>query len=198
MRKNVAGQHVAFQMVSSTDGSAVTTGTPEVYYTIDGGTQGTGSGTAAHEGNGCWSYAPAQAETNGNHVAFTMVLSGAISQSVNVYPVGYDPSDAVRLGLSALPNAAADAAGGLPISDAGGLDMDAIVSNVLTSQLTESYAADGAAPTLTQAIMLILQALTEMTISGTTVTIKKLDGSTTAATLTLDDATTPTSKTRAS
>ncbi len=44
-----------------------------------------------------------------------------------VHPiVGYSSSDAVRLGLSALPNAAADAAGGLPISDAGGLDMDAM------------------------------------------------------------------------
>ena len=36
-----------------------------------------------------------------------------------------DFSDSVRLGLTALPNAAADAAGGLPISDAGGLDLDA-------------------------------------------------------------------------
>jgi len=40
--------------------------------------------------------------------------------------VAYDPSDAVRMGLTALPNAAADAAGGLPISDAGELDMDAL------------------------------------------------------------------------
>ena len=67
---------------------------------------------------------------------------------------------------------------------------------VLTTQLTESYAADGAAPTLAQAIFLIQQALTEFAISGTTTTIKKLDGSTTAATLTLDDGTTPTSVTR--
>lgn len=90
MRKNVASQYVAFQMNSTTDGSAVTSGTPTVYYTIDGGTQGTGAGTATHEGNGQWSYAPAQAETNGNHVAFTMALSGAISQTVNVYPVSTD------------------------------------------------------------------------------------------------------------
>jgi len=68
---------------------------------------------------------------------------------------------------------------------------------VLTTQLTESYAADGAAPTLAQAIFLIQQALTEFAISGTTTTIKKVDGSTTAATLTLDDGTTPTSVTRA-
>lgn len=113
-------------MVSATDGSDITSGTPAVYYTIDGGTQGTGAGTSTHEGNGQWSYVPAQPETNGDHVAFTMVISGAISQTVNVYPVSYDPTDSVRLGLTALPNAAADAAGGLLISDAGGFDVDAI------------------------------------------------------------------------
>jgi hypothetical protein len=37
--------------------------------------------------------------------------------------------DGVRLGLTALPNAAPDAAGGLPISDAGGLDLDAKLAN---------------------------------------------------------------------
>jgi hypothetical protein len=77
------------------------------------------------------------------------------------------------------------------------LSASAAFTAVLTTQLTESYAADGAAPTLAQAIFLIQQALTEFAISGTTTTIKKLDGSTTAATLTLDDGTTPTSVTRA-
>jgi len=90
VRKNTAGQHIAFQMNSATDGSAVTSGTPTVYYTIDGGTQATGGGTSTHEGNGQWSYAPAQAETNGNHVAFTMAISGAISQTVNAYPLSTD------------------------------------------------------------------------------------------------------------
>lgn len=42
---------------------------------------------------------------------------------------GVNLQDAVRAGLTALPNAAADAAGGLPISDAGGLDMDSIKSD---------------------------------------------------------------------
>jgi len=119
MRKNTAGQVVAFQAVSTADGSAVTTGTPVVYYTIDGGTQGTGAGTSTHEGNGCWSYAPPQAETDGNHVVFTFALSGAVSQSVNLYPVSFDPTDSVRIGLTALPNAAAGAAGGLPTDSTG-------------------------------------------------------------------------------
>lgn len=87
MIKNTAGQVVAFQMISVTDGSDVTTGTPTVYITGDGGVQATGTGTIAHEGMGQWTYAPVQSETNYNHAAYTMVLAGAVSQTVNVYPV---------------------------------------------------------------------------------------------------------------
>ena len=75
---------------------------------------------------------------------------------------------------------------------------DISVSDVLTTQMTEAYAADGTAPTLTQALMLIQQVLTEFNIAGTTYTIKKVDGSTTAATGTLNNATDPTGMTRAS
>lgn len=74
---------------------------------------------------------------------------------------------------------------------------DISVADILASQLTESYAADGAAPTLTQALMLIQQQLGDFSISGTTMTVKKVDGSTTAGTFTLSDATNPTSITRA-
>ena len=72
-----------------------------------------------------------------------------------------------------------------------------IVSAVLTTAMTESYNTDGAAPTLTQALCVIMQTLTEASTSGTTMTVKKLDGSTTALTITLNDASTPTSITRA-
>jgi hypothetical protein len=73
----------------------------------------------------------------------------------------------------------------------------AIATAVLTTQMTESYAADGVAPTLAQAVFLIQQGLLERAVSGTTETIKKLDKSTTAATYSLDDPDAPTSKTRA-
>jgi hypothetical protein len=72
-----------------------------------------------------------------------------------------------------------------------------IANAVLTQQMTESYAADGTAPTLAQAQFAIQQFLQETNVSGTTLTVKKLDGSTTAMTFTLDDATSPTSLTRA-
>ena len=71
------------------------------------------------------------------------------------------------------------------------------VADILITQMTESYSADGAAPTLAQSLMMIQQILGEFAISGTTLTVKKVDGSTTAGTYTLDDATSPTSLTRA-
>lgn len=69
---------------------------------------------------------------------------------------------------------------------------------VASAALTESYGTDGSALTLNQILYLILSRLTEFSTSGTTITSKKLDGSTTAATYTLDSASAPTSITRAS
>lgn len=74
---------------------------------------------------------------------------------------------------------------------------DISVSDVLTTQMTEAYAADGVAPTLAQALFLIQQLLGDFSISGTTLTMRRLDGSTTAATFTLNDAGSPTGITRA-
>lgn len=153
---------------------------------------------------------------------------------------------------TALPAAAADAAGGLAISDAGGLDLDAILSRLGTpsdlgsgatiaanlvdieaqtddigaagagltavpwnsawdaevqsevldalnsDNLTEAYAADGAEGSVAEILYMLLAVLTEFAVSSTTMTVKKLDGSTTAATFTLDDADDPASITRAS
>lgn len=67
-----------------------------------------------------------------------------------------------------------------------------------TIQLTESYNADGAAPTLEQALFVIMQRLTEFSMAGSTITVKKLDGSTTAYELTTNSPTSPTSSTRSS
>ena len=108
--------------------------------------------------------------------------------------VGFTASDRLILG-----NIEADT-NELQTDDVPGLIAalnDISAADILTTALTESYAADGSAPTLTQAVLLALQHLSESSISGTTKTVKRLDGSTTAATFTLDDASTPTSITRA-
>lgn len=262
--------------------------------------------------------------TGANHVEVGGTVTGMVVFGGRVRLVDYDPEDTVRLGLTALPNAAADAAGGLPISDAGGLDMDAIlvdtnslndtkIPNTLnttalgnigidwanvenptsivdlsatdiqlcdtittytgnivqtgdafarlgapagvsvsadiatidtvvdgiqtdlsngtdglgaiktdtaailadtgtdgvvvsadgftdiwaTTTLTEAYATDGSAATPAQLLYMIWSALSDFSISGTTITTKRLDGTTTSMTFTLDDGTNPTSRTRA-
>ncbi len=71
------------------------------------------------------------------------------------------------------------------------------VNDVLSTQMTESYAANGVAPTLAQSLFLTMQNLQNFSYAGTTQTVKGIDGATTIATYTLDDAVNPTSKTRA-
>lgn len=72
------------------------------------------------------------------------------------------------------------------------------IAALFTTAMTEAYPTDGSTVTPAQALYLILAHLNERTVSGTTITLKKLDGSTTAATFTTNDANTPTSITRAS
>lgn len=87
MKKNVASQVIGAQMVSASDGSAFT-GTVTVYVTGDAGTQAVGAvgnGVCVHEGNGFHTYAPSQAETNSDHIAFTFVGTGAVPATVQVY-----------------------------------------------------------------------------------------------------------------
>jgi len=62
------------------------------------------------------------------------IVTGMVVIGCYIQLVACDPFDAVRLGLTALPNAAADGVGGLPISDAGGLDIDAKLAN--TNEVT--------------------------------------------------------------
>lgn len=65
-----------------------------------------------------------------------VVASGknAVASPIFVEITDVDLRDNVRGGMTAIPNAAADAAGGLVISDAGGLDMDSKLAN--TNEIT--------------------------------------------------------------
>jgi hypothetical protein len=78
------------------------------------------------------------------------------------------------------------------VADAGTEIAAAVATAILTTQMTESYRAAGAAPTLAQAQFEMIAHMGDMAISGTTKTIKKIDG-TTAKTFTLDSSTAPTS-----
>lgn len=87
MIKNTSGQRIGAQMLTASDGTPFT-GSVTVYVTGDGGTQAlgsVGSGVCTHHGNGYHSYAPSQAETNFDLVAFTFIGTGALAATVQVY-----------------------------------------------------------------------------------------------------------------
>lgn len=138
MKKNVAGQTVGAQLISKTDGTAVTTGSTEVYVTGDAGTQTASSGSpsgAVHEGQGYWSFMPTQAETNYDHVAFTFVNSSAVNVTVQIYTSFPQTGDNfTRLGAPAGASVSADIAA-VKAGD------DLIKAN--TDKLGDTFVADG-------------------------------------------------------
>lgn len=113
MKKNVASQSIGAQLVNATTGAAFT-GAVTVYVTGDNGTQAAGSvgsGACTHEGNGYHSYAPSQAETNYDHIAFTFIGTGAVPATVQLYTDTPQTGDAfARLGAPAGASVSADIA----------------------------------------------------------------------------------------
>lgn len=72
------------------------------------------------------------------------------------------------------------------------------IDAILTRPMGESYAADGAPASLTQALYELLALFGEASVSGVTLTIHQRDGVSVAATYTLNDALNPTAITRTS
>lgn len=136
--------------------------------------------------------------------------AGAITATV----VADGTIDAATFAAGAITAAAiADGAIDAATFAAGAIDASAIAANAIGASeigpdaitdiwqgtaITESYAADGSAATPAQLLYMIWSFLAEKNIVTTTLTAKKLDGSTTAMTFTLNDGTTPTAITRAS
>jgi hypothetical protein len=87
--------------------------------------------------------------------------------------------DATQTSVAALPTAAQNA------------------TAVGSYSIPDSYATDGAQPTIAQALLEVLQFLTEKSVTSTTLTVNKPDGTSAAMTFTLNDASSPTSITRA-
>ena len=150
-----------------------------------------GGGSAADVADAVWD------EASSGHAGagtYGKALSDILTDTAEIGSAG--------AGLSGVPwNAAWDAEVQSECADALAAydpptkaEMDAM----WTTAATESYAGDGAAATPAQLLYMILCSVSEFAISSTTITGKKLDGSTTAMTWTIDSAVSPTSRTRAS
>lgn len=113
-----------FLLVSATDHITPATGlTPTVTIRKSGGSFASPTGAVTEIANGWYQVAGnATDSATLGPLALHVASSGSNDPCDDMfYVVAYDPHDAVRQGLTALPNAAAGASGGLPLSvDASG------------------------------------------------------------------------------
>lgn len=141
LKQSSTARALYFLMVDSTDHVTGKTGlSPTVTICKEGGSFAAPAGAVSEVSSG-WYKVAGNATDTGTLGSLLLHATGTAADPVDLRfdVVAFDPADAVRLGLTALPNAAADAAGGLPISDAGGLDMDAQVVtkiNALPASIT--------------------------------------------------------------
>ncbi len=122
----------------------------------------------------------------------TNITAGTITTVTNLTnaPTAGDFTSTMKTSLSAATPA-------VTVSDKTGFALTSAYDFAKgTVAMTESYAANGATTTPAQALYAIQQYLTTFAISGTSYTVKKLDGSTSAFVVTLNDGTTPTAATR--
>jgi hypothetical protein len=176
MKKNAAGQKIGAQMISASDGSAFT-GAVTVYVTGDAGTQASGSvgsGACVHEGNGFHTYAPSQAETDYDHIAFTFIGSGAVPTTVQVYPTTIDTQVAAVKAKTDLIPATPAATGDAMTLTTG--ERNSVADAMLNRDM--SAGTDSGSPTVRTPRQALRILRNKWSISGVTQTITKEDDST--------------------
>lgn len=115
LKQSSTAQSLPFLLVSSTDHIAGVTGlSPTVTLSKAGGSFASPSGAVTEIGNGWYKVAGNATDTN---TLGSLILhatgTGADPVDVEFAVVAFDPQDSVRMGQTALPNADAEASGGL-------------------------------------------------------------------------------------
>lgn len=115
LRKNVASQFLHIAGVNASTGAIVAGATWTMRRCLDG-TFAAGGATLTEDGStGFYKVALTQADTNGNNIGYFFTATSCVPVALNVVATAADPTDSVRFGLTALPNAAAGANTGLPV-----------------------------------------------------------------------------------
>lgn len=113
LRKNVAGQFLTIAAVNATTGAALSGATISMRRCLDGTFAAGGATITEDTGLGFYKAALAQADTNGNNVGYFFTATNMVPVNLTGCTTAADPTDAVRFGLTALPNAAVSGVGGL-------------------------------------------------------------------------------------
>ena len=130
---------ITFGMVDSADHITSKTGlSPTVVISKNGGSFSAPSGAVTEVGNGIYVLAANSTDRNtlGSFELYA-TATGADPVNASYVIVAYDPFDAMRLGLTAVPNANAGAAGGLPTVDSSNA-VKANLTQILGTLLTET------------------------------------------------------------
>jgi hypothetical protein len=133
--------------------------------------------------------------TRAGYLDSVLLAANANQRTVNVTGSNHVAADIHELQPAVIDNTHF-AAGAIDSNALAASAATEIATATQTSAMTESYRAAGVAPTLAQAVFELLAHMGDSSISGTTKTLKKIDG-TTAKTFTLDSSTAPTSITEA-
>ena len=218
-RNNASPERLAIGSIYLIADGTIQTSGASVRVMPQGGAASGGGGTLACDAtSGVWHYIPTQAETNYTSFMVAVYKASCTTACITIVTSAESTAGKVSLGsaqtasitgslsgsVGSVTGAVGSVVGHTPqtgdsfarLGAPAGASIAADVAAILTTALTESYAADGAEGTAAQLLYWIQQMLTELSFSSTTGTVKKLDGSTTAGTVTLGDASNPTSITR--
>lgn len=130
--------------------------------------------------------------------AFAAITPTVTERGNGWYAVTLDATHSDTVGDLVLRITNAGAEGERLLTVVANLEADtySALNTLLTTALTEAYAADGSTASVAQLLYMIWSRLAQFGVVGTALTTKQLDGATTAMTFTLDSATAPTSAIR--
>lgn len=206
MFKNVASQKIAlFAFIPSTglpktgDAAQITMYVAKDYGSVTALTDTSATEMDATNAKGWYVCDVAQAESNADALVFTGKSSTSdvslVGQLIYTTPPKFNTVVIDAAGLVDANVVKVGPTGSGTAQTAG--DLKASITAILTTAMTESYSTDGSTRTAAQALYELMSFLFEANISSTTLTSKKIDGSTSAMTFTLSDATNPVTITRA-
>lgn len=213
LKKNTATQYVYFMLTKASDNTALTGASVTGYRYIDGAAEAAVTGTVSEDAHGTYHLVTSAADTNGTTIGYTFTASTAKPVTVTLLTTAADLSDTVRLGLTSLPNAAANAANGLLTNgtSTGQLSVASGVAQADVAKIrgtTSAGAVGKVALDLTQAVgstqtsetlgeclyAARTQTYGKWVVSGTSLTLYAANGTDVVKTLTLDSSTNPTQR----
>jgi hypothetical protein len=152
LRKNTAGQFIHIAAINATTGAALTGATISIRRCLDGTFAAAGATITEDTGLGFYKVALTQADTNGNDCGYFFTATNMIPICVNVITTAADPTDSVRFGLTALPNAAANGAGGVPVIGTGSNNFKSDASANVTFANTSIGSVTGSVNSVTSGV----------------------------------------------